>query len=162
MKELKWLNAFARLNKIACEKALQRMAKNYLQISDNIIEKQLLVRAKTLGSKFFLAAPEINAMQQKIIAFYAETFTDGDINQAKQIIEYKKDHLRGADVGWISFYVGLLSIAIPLNIYLIWSKDPTSSNPLVAHDIGNWTNIDFIFRLFFFVFLIILGTASCI
>ena len=63
MKELKWLNAFARLNKIACEKALQRMAKNYLQISDNIIEKQLLVRAKTLGCKFFLAAPEINAMQ---------------------------------------------------------------------------------------------------
>jgi len=39
MKELKWLNAFAMLNKIACEKSLQRMAKNYLVVVDNIIEK---------------------------------------------------------------------------------------------------------------------------
>jgi len=60
MKELKWLNAFARLNKIACEKSLQRMAKNYLVIPDNIIEKQLLLRAKYLGNKFFHAAVEIN------------------------------------------------------------------------------------------------------
>jgi hypothetical protein len=40
------------------------MAKNYLVIPDNIIEKQLLLRAKYLGNKFFTAAVEINDLQQ--------------------------------------------------------------------------------------------------
>lgn len=162
MKELKWLYAFARLNKIACEKSLQRMAKNYLVIGDNIIEKQLLVRAKDIGSRFFHAAAEVNQLQQQIISFYADNFTGGNVEQAKLIIEHKDDYIRSEEVAKISFYLGLLSLAIPLNIFLIWSKDPASVNPNVYPDIGNWTNIDFIFRLFFFVFLIILGTASCV
>lgn len=37
--ELKWLNAFASLNRIALQHAVGRMAKNYLVIPDNLIDK---------------------------------------------------------------------------------------------------------------------------
>jgi len=70
--------------------------------------------------------------------------------------------VRTEEVARISFYIGFLVLVIPLNIYLIWSVDPVSGNPNIDPDVGNWTNIDFIFRLFFFVFLIVLGTASCV
>jgi hypothetical protein len=49
MTELKWLNAFARINTIACQKSLQRMAKNYLVIKDNVIEKYLLLKTKEIA-----------------------------------------------------------------------------------------------------------------
>ncbi len=97
-----------------------------------------------------------------MIAFYAERFTNGNINQAKLIIEHKDDYVRSEEIAMISFYAGLLLLAIPLNIFLIWSKDPTSANPNVNPDIGEWTNILYTYRLFFFVFLIVLGTASCV
>jgi len=49
MTELKWLNAFARLNTIACERALRKMAKNYFFERKNLLEAQLLVKAKSIG-----------------------------------------------------------------------------------------------------------------
>jgi len=60
MKELSWLNSYARLNKIACEESIRRMAKNYLEISDNIIDKMLYKRAGLIGARFFDASNEIN------------------------------------------------------------------------------------------------------
>ncbi len=44
--ELKWLNAFASLNRIAMQHSVGRMSKNYLKIKDNLIDKQLLLRLK--------------------------------------------------------------------------------------------------------------------
>lgn len=37
--ELKWLNAFASLNRIAIQHSVARMARNYLMIPDNLIDK---------------------------------------------------------------------------------------------------------------------------
>lgn len=62
----------------------------------------------------------------------------------------------------MSFYAGLLLLAVPINIFLIWSKDPSTSSTALNNNIGNWTNIVYTFRLFFFVFLIVLGNASCV
>jgi len=59
MTELKWLNAFARNNTIACERALKKMAKNYLVERKNILEAQMLVQAKYLGKEFFHSPVEI-------------------------------------------------------------------------------------------------------
>lgn len=97
-----------------------------------------------------------------MVTFYAERFTDGNINQAKLIIEHKDDYVRTEEIALISFYAGLLLLAIPLNLILIWSKEPTSGNPNAFPDIRNWTDILFTYRLFFFVFLIVIGTASCV
>lgn len=47
------------------------MAKNYLEINDNVIEKQLLVRTKELGGGFYGAAQEIDSLTKQIIQFYA-------------------------------------------------------------------------------------------
>ena len=62
MTKLKWLNAFARLNIIACERTLKKMAKNYLVERHNFLEAQLLLRAKVIGTRFYHASAEINKL----------------------------------------------------------------------------------------------------
>ena len=60
LNDLKWLNAFAKLNRIACEKSLKRMVKTYLVIPDNVIEKFMLEKTKAQNGKlFFDAAGEL-------------------------------------------------------------------------------------------------------
>ena len=70
--DLKWINAFARLNVIACQKSLQRMAKTYLVVQDNIVDKYLLVKTKEWGERFYNSQNEIIELQRQIIQFYAD------------------------------------------------------------------------------------------
>ena len=56
----------------------------------------------------------------------------------------------------------MLSIMIPMITYLLASGKPESYDPDIHPDFENWVNIDDIMRLFLFVTLIILGTASCV
>jgi hypothetical protein len=51
------------------------MAKNYLQVSDNVIEKHLLVRTKELGRSFYYASQELDQLTNEIFQFYADNFT---------------------------------------------------------------------------------------
>jgi hypothetical protein len=46
------------------------MAKNYLQITDNVIEKHLVVRTKEIGYKFY-HSQEIESLFNEIVNFYA-------------------------------------------------------------------------------------------
>ena len=46
------------------------MSKNYLEISDNVIEKHLLVMTKEIGHKFY-HSEEIESLSNDIINFYA-------------------------------------------------------------------------------------------
>ena len=54
------------------------MGKNYLEISDNVIEKHLLVRTKEIGKKFY-HSEEIDSLSNDIINFYAVQFTQSDV-----------------------------------------------------------------------------------
>ena len=47
------------------------MARNYLEVTDNVIEKQLLVRTKEIGSSFYHAAQAIGRLNLEVIQFYA-------------------------------------------------------------------------------------------
>ena len=98
MTELKWLNAFARLNTIACERALRKMAKNYLVERKNMLEAQLLVRAKYIGQEFYHSPVEIGKLRDEIIEFYAEMFTKGKKEKAKKILEEKKEFVRTQEI----------------------------------------------------------------
>jgi len=49
------------------------MAKNYLVIKDNVIEKYLLLKTKEMiGQGFYNSAREINDIYDEVIEFYAE------------------------------------------------------------------------------------------
>ena len=56
------------------------MAKNYLEISDNVIEKSLLVKTKEIAPKFYNAADHILELNNQVIQFYADKFTGGDFD----------------------------------------------------------------------------------
>jgi hypothetical protein len=62
----------------------------------------------------------------------------------------------------IWLYIGMIIVMIPIITALILINPPAGFNPSVDPDFDNWANIQFIFRLFLFVQLILLGTASCI
>lgn len=108
------------------------MAKNYLEISDNIIDKMLYKRAGLIGARFFDASNEINKFQQEMIAFYANNFTSGNFEMAKAIIQHKNDIQRTEDVATNFFYFGILVLLIPINCFLIFTRDPATLNPEIA------------------------------
>ena len=62
----------------------------------------------------------------------------------------------------ISFSLGLLFLAIPLNIFLLCGDDTKWLNKEPESDIGDWLNIGYIFRFFLFADIIIFGTASVV
>jgi hypothetical protein len=49
----------------------------------------------------------------------------------------------------------------PMIAFLIAIDPPAGFNPSVDPEFDNWINIQYIFRLFLFVLLILLGTGSC-
>lgn len=71
--ELRWLNAFSQLNRIAVNKSIVRMANNYLQISDNVLDKRLMIKAMTQYGPTFMAERQtkIIELQKEIVDFYA-------------------------------------------------------------------------------------------
>jgi hypothetical protein len=52
--DLKWLNAFSQLNRIAINKTVSRMAKNYLEIQDNVIDKRMILNAIEIWGPTFM------------------------------------------------------------------------------------------------------------
>ena len=86
--ELKWLNAFASLNRIAMNHVLIRMAKNYLVISDNLIEKQLLLRCKLKYCPMLYQQSNVKILnlQNELLFQYADLFTGGNIKMAQKVM----------------------------------------------------------------------------
>lgn len=120
------------------------------------------MRAKFIGASFYHASAEINNLQEQIVQFYADNFTNGNIQKAKRLLEEKKEFIRTEEVSQISFSVGLLTLAIPLNIFLLCVEDTQWLSREPASDIGNWLNIGYIFRFFLFADIIIFGAASIV
>jgi hypothetical protein len=56
----------------------------------------------------------------------------------------------------------MLSFLVPLTCFFAFTPNPANFDPNVDPDLGDWLNIEYTFRLFLFVTLIILGTASCV
>ena len=80
--------------------------------------------------------------------------------RAKQILEADgKEFIRKQEIKQISFYTGFLIGQVPLNIYLVFIHSYTQVNSTLRQKY--WINTEDIFRLFFFVTLIIFGAASC-
>ena len=70
--------------------------------------------------------------------------------------------MRTEEISQISFSLGLLALAIPLNIFLLCVEDTQWLNREPSSDIGNWLNIGYIFRFFLFFDIIVFGTASVV
>jgi len=71
-----------------------------------------------------------------------------------------KEFIRKEEVSKSSFYLGALAILLPLNVYLMCRPgySPLTDN----YKTKEWINTDFIFRLFLFVTLIVLGAAAAV
>jgi len=81
--------------------------------------------------------------------------------RAKKVLEVdSKEFIRKEEIGKTSFYLGALAMLFPLNCYLMWLPGYSPLTDSYKHK--EWINTDFIFRLFLFVTLIVLGTAAAI
>ena len=113
LSELRWLNAFALLNRVALKNALFRMQKNYLQIPDNLIDKQLLLRCKTKYCPVMYSQSDfvIMNLQNDLLYFYADLFTGGDIKLARNVV-IPKQEIRKYDIARINYAAGVLSTVL--------------------------------------------------
>jgi hypothetical protein len=59
------------------------------------------------------------------------------------------------------YFFGAVSILVPLTIFFIYTQEPATVIPYPVDEtnIRAWDNIEFTFRLFMFVLLIVVGTS---
>jgi hypothetical protein len=108
-----------------------------------------------------------------MIDFYALQFLGGDKETARKIIDVKQEVAK-QDIGLILFVIGATAICIPMTFFLVFTEDPgvyvqdyliasnitNSTIPDIEDPIGEWVNIEYTFRFFFFITLIVLGAAA--
>lgn len=99
------------------------MAKNYLKERENILNALMLIKSQDLGKEFFNSSVELQQLQQEIIDFYATNFTMGNKEKAKKILVVNRKIVRTQEVIQISLWTGLLLLAIPINIFLLYVED---------------------------------------
>jgi hypothetical protein len=114
-----YLNSFAKLNRMACEQSLRRMAKTFLKDPDNVIEKKLMLKTKSCS---FFDATELLVLEQELVSFYAKNFTKGDEKRARKIIKFNtQPEARKIDIQLIAGSIGALSVLIPLILFVNFS-----------------------------------------
>lgn len=87
-----------------------RMAKNFFEIEDNVIEKKLLIRAITDYGPTFMPQKQVKILdlQKGIEEFYAQVFLNGDVGKAKRILTTPKTEIRKNELAWICFNTGIM------------------------------------------------------
>ena len=69
----------------------------------------------------FYHADDVIDLKNEMIAFYSNMFLDGDIEQAKRIIEASNQQTaRKIDVSYISLFVGIICTVLYFIIFEIW------------------------------------------
>jgi hypothetical protein len=123
--QIKWLQAFTKLNKIACQKVLLKMTKNFMELPANVLDKVLLNETKKLP--FWTFQSDLNELKQDILQFYAEKFTNGDVSKAEEIIGIRQEYVAPRELGWLAFLGGTLVVFFVLIVYLIFIPEPSKT-----------------------------------
>ena len=92
---LKWLNAYAIINRIAMAKIIKKFMKNTFVTQDNVINNKL---AKFIDEKkCFCNKDEIAFLIEEISEFFSEQFTNGNAKETAKILEHRNNKIRRHD-----------------------------------------------------------------
>ena len=138
------------------------MQKNYLQVPDNLIDKQLILRCKTKYCPVLYSHSNImiSKLQNDLIYFYADLFTGGDIKQARKIM-IPKQEMRKYDIARMNFAGGVLFTVILAFIVVHSNKDQVTTL-INGFPAGQQRLILPAYRLAFATNLIVYMLAVCI
>ena len=118
---------------MACEQSIRRMGRVFLKDPDNVIDKKLTLMTK---ERQFFTSSELFEIEHKIVKFYADHFTDGDENAARDIIKFTRGvEARKDDILKISLAAGALLILVPQCLFIHYSK--------TSQEIANAMNPEF-------------------
>lgn len=114
-----YLNAFAKLNQMACEQALRKIDRKFLKERDNNLGKKLI--RLTQRCKFY-STDELKTLETDLLTFYAHCFTGNDIAKAQKIIKFDySDQIRKKDLKIIYMTLGAICIVFALMVYVLVS-----------------------------------------
>ena len=81
---MKWLNAYAIVNEIACQKILKKFMKTHFAIKDNVLDKVL---ATMIEEKHFVKRQNVNKLTHEIKEVVASFYTNNDLKLAEKMLE---------------------------------------------------------------------------
>ena len=88
--QTRWLNSYAEINELALKKILKKFCKNYFKIKDNTLKKklELVINSKQFkrSDKKTGRARDIKMLSDSILRFYADMFQNGEIKQARSVL----------------------------------------------------------------------------
>ena len=86
--QLKWLQAFALINRKATKNCMEKFMKNFFKVTDNTFDKQLAGFVKTrsfvLENRYTKekGRGRVQVLSRDVLAFYSTAFTDGNVKEA--------------------------------------------------------------------------------
>lgn len=118
---IKWLNAFGIINEIASTKILKKFMKNHFEMKDNLIDKMINVHIRQYQ---FVQRRNIRAITMDIESVYADNFTNGDTNKAKQILRGGKFIVSDTDFTIVTFFGSSSLFMLLMIVYFCIIEDP--------------------------------------
>jgi len=151
--QLKWLNAFAKINFIAEEKSVRKFMKNYFAVQNNVLDKKLLNCIQTLHSKY---RDRLHQLLDELVNFYAEYFCEGSKHLAKKHLKNQDSSLRVSDAINLGMSMGIIIALLPFLVFF-WSisSSQEDNDEYVTSSLP-------VFRLCFIVSVFFLGAGICI
>lgn len=113
-KQLKWLNAYAQLNEVACAKILKKFMKNTFEIKDNIIDKNL---SDYMKQSKFSNRKLLHCAIDDMLTFFAEHFT-GTKTEARYVLEQYTTSTRPKDTIGVSLFGGMAFLLTVISVFL--------------------------------------------
>jgi len=154
-RELKWLNAYAKLNYVASQKILKKFMKNFFVNNKNIIDQKINMYIESLG---FYSRQEVVDQLHYITEWYANEFEKGNLGKAIRDLDPHQSQIRTKDAAQISYFSGMITVLLPLMLFL-YGID--SSNPKEYDDHLITSTIP-VFRFCFILVFLICGAAGTI
>ena len=84
-----------------------KLMQYYFVTSDNVIDKKL---EKYVEKQEFANRNKVNNLIKDIILFYAQNFTEGNYEKARDVLEHHNKTVRTKDAMLMAFYGGIISI----------------------------------------------------
>ena len=100
---------------------MKKMAKNFLMIKDNTLNKKLgmIINEMTFKMEEGKMTRELQILSDDLLTFYADCFCKGNVRQAKMQLDAQYNEIRRKDSNLISFFGGGLIVMASFFTFLV-------------------------------------------
>lgn len=158
--KFKWLSSYQQINEIAMQRILVKFSREYFELEDNIIEKNL---TNYVSQKPFVYKKDIQVIVPDLVKFFADNFLNGNKKKANNLLNGKSAQFRQSDALSMMYFFGATTVAIIFGMFFL-IYDPIKEHTEKEHmreELEIRTLLP-IFRLIFLLIYFVLASGIAV